>query len=127
MMFYLCAANLIMLCNGLALGWTAPALPKLTSEDTPLLSGPLTNEQISWIGSFNFLGTIVGSIIFVYIISLIGCKRALLVLAIPSIACWLLIYFGTHYHHILLAKLCDGLQLGGSTSTTLLFVSENCE
>lgn len=30
-------------------GWLSPALPVLMSENTPLLSGPLSNEELSWI------------------------------------------------------------------------------
>lgn len=54
--FHLKPANLIMFGHGTIVGWMAPALLKLTSESTPLLSDPLTNEQVSWIGSVNCIG-----------------------------------------------------------------------
>lgn len=34
-------------------GWVSPALPKLISNDTPLSTGPITIEQVSWVGSIN--------------------------------------------------------------------------
>lgn len=34
--------------------WTGCALPYLASEETPLVSGPLTNDEISWIGSIDW-------------------------------------------------------------------------
>lgn len=39
-------ANLIMLSHGCIIGWFSPALPKLLSANTPLVSGPLTVRTI---------------------------------------------------------------------------------
>ncbi|XP_037040406.1 facilitated trehalose transporter Tret1-2 homolog [Bradysia coprophila] len=119
------AANLVMLGQGLILGWVAPALPTLASQDTPLVeSGPLSNEQLSWIGSINCIGSLVGSVAFGYVTASIGCKRATLLLAIPSIAFWLLIHFGINYYYILFANFCGGWVTGGSASTIVLYISE---
>lgn len=62
--------------------------------------------------------------VFGYFISLISCKRAMLLLTIPSTVHWLLIYFGNHYFQILLAKFFDGIVTGGSASTIMLYISE---
>lgn len=117
-------ANLIMFGLGNIIGWCAPALSILISENTPLITGPLTIEQMSWIGSFNAIGSLIGSLVFGYIISLIGCKQTTLSLAIPSITFWLLIYFGNTYYHILMARFCGGLIMGGAMSTIMLYTSE---
>lgn len=86
------------------MGWISPALAKLTSDDTPLITGPLTNEQVSNIGSINCIGGLVGAISLGFFISLMGSKRALLCLTVPSVTFWLLVYFGNDYYHILLAR-----------------------
>lgn len=67
--------DLIMLAQGLSIGWMSPATKVLTSShDTPLVTGPLTSDQISWIGSISCISGLVGSCTIGYIISFIGCK-----------------------------------------------------
>lgn len=44
--------GILLIC----LGWIAPATPLLLSHETPLETGPMTNEQLSWIGSINAIG-----------------------------------------------------------------------
>lgn len=113
-----------MMGYGVIVGWVSPALATLTSDYTPLPSGRLTNEEVSWIGSINCFGAIFGALSFGYIISLIGSKRALLFLSIPCLMFWLLIYFGTTYIHIFIARLIGGWAGGGSQTTLVLYVSE---
>lgn len=117
-------ANLISLTQGCMLGWSSPAFPQLLSIDTPLTSGPLTNNQMSWIGSINAVGGIMGNMLSCYMISLLGAKRAALSLAIPSAAFLLLIYFGETSVHVLVARLFGGIAGGGVDCTVCLFVSE---
>lgn len=45
------SVNLIMLSHGAIAGWATTAMPILSSNDTPLESGPMPTEEISWIGS----------------------------------------------------------------------------
>lgn len=96
----------------------------MASIDTPLLSGPLTNVEISWVGSVNCIGGLLGSLFFGYLTSLMGSKRVALLLALPIITFWLLIYYGNIYYHILIARFIAGFTGGGVQSTTILFVSE---
>lgn len=43
-------ANVIVISHGCTVGWTSAALPLLLSQDqTPLVTGPLTNLQLSWV------------------------------------------------------------------------------
>lgn len=102
----------------------SPALPLLTSEQTPLLSGPLTNEQVSWIGSITFIGVLVGALSFGYITASLGSKRAVLSVAVPIILFWLLIYFGTTYYVVLIARLISGFAASGCQSVIILFIPE---
>lgn len=96
----------------------------MASDSTPLLAGPLTNDEISWIGSVNCIGGILGSVSIGYFTTRMGSKRVLLFLAFPSIAFWLLIYLGDTYYHILIARFICGFTGNGMMSTTILFVSE---
>lgn len=105
-------------------GWIAPATPILLSEQTPLKSGPLSNDELSWIGSITALGGIIGNFTFGFITVVLGCKRAMLFLALPSIIFWVLIYFGDTYYHILIARLCNGWSGGGVQTTIILYISD---
>lgn len=97
-----------MVGHGSIISWFTPSLPILMSEKTPLISGPLTNEEMSWLGSINNLGALGGIFTFGYITTFFGCKRAMLFLALPSIAFWILIYIGNTYYHILFARCFAG-------------------
>lgn len=94
--------------NSAIVGWVSPALATLTHDSTPLKTGPLTNEQVSWIGSINTIGGVCGAFITGYLASVIGCKRSMLFLAVPSIVFWTLIHFGDTYYHILVARAISG-------------------
>lgn len=96
--------NLLMLANGTTLGWFGFASAKLASSDTPLVTGPLTPHEVSWIAAINSIGAMCGSLTFGFIASGMGSKRAMIFLALPISVFWVLIYFGNAYHHILLAR-----------------------
>lgn len=78
------------------------------SDATPLVSGPLSNEEISWLGSINNIGALGGVIVFGFITSFLGTKKSILLLCVPSIAFWFLVYFGTTYYHLLFARFFTG-------------------
>lgn len=118
-------ANLVIVGHGSIAGWISPALSVLLTEETPLTDdGPLTNEEVSWLGSISSLGSIVGTFIFGGLSSLIGCKRAMIFLALPSIAFWILIHFGDTFFYLLLARCTFGLTAGGIQSGVIIYVSE---
>lgn len=105
-------------------GWIGPNLGKFSDIDTPLLSGPLTNEQLSWVGSIGAIGIFFGSFSFGLITSFIGCKRATHLTAIPAMSVWILIYFGSNYYQILLVCFSIGFMGGALQSTLILYISE---
>lgn len=111
--------------HGAVVSWFAPSLPILLSDNTPLESGPLTNTELSWLGSINNLGALVGILLFGALLTpYLGCKKSMLFLAFPSAAFWLLIFFGKTYYHLLFARLLAGATGGGIQTTIVLFVSE---
>lgn len=73
-----------MLGQGCSIGWVSPSLPILRSDDTPLVTGPLTLEEVAWVGSTLSIAAMVGTAIFGYLLRFIGSKHALLVCSIPG-------------------------------------------
>lgn len=117
-------ANLVYMGFGTMIGSFATAAPLLLSNETPLKSGPLTNEQLSNIGSINALASIASSLAFGFIAKIIGCKRTILLLAVPSIIFFVLIYIGDTYHYLVCARLTAGMVGGGIQTVLIIFIAE---
>lgn len=117
-------ANTVLLGHGTISGWLSPALSVLLSDDTPLKTGPLTNHDVSWLGSISSLGSIVGTLIFGVLASCMGCKRAMLYLALPSISFWVLVFVGDTLSHLLMGRFIMGFTAGGIQSGIIIYVSE---
>lgn len=66
-------------------GWTSPTIPILQSQDTPLKSGALSDDQISWIGSLLCVGGLLGTFLFGWICDKYGRKFSVSCMAIPQL------------------------------------------
>lgn len=119
-----CLASIISFSHGCIIGWVTPALLVLTTDATPLQSGPITLDEMSWIGSVNSVGAIAGSFTFGCFTSFVGCKRAMAFLGVPGIAYWLTIMFGSSATWIIFARFFAGWTGGGIAATTVLYVAE---
>lgn len=115
--------SLIAFAQGSAVGWIAPALAILKGADSPILEGQLSNEHLSWLGSVNSLGSICGGGSFAYLAARFGCKRAIHMLSMPAILCWLLI-IANSYYTILVARFFCGVNGGGVHVTLALYIAE---
>lgn len=113
-----------MFSHGCIIGWVAPALMLLTSDETPLEAGKITLEQLSWIGSMNCVGAIFGTFTFGCFTSFMGCKRAMVFLGIPATVYWLIIMYGDSVNYIIFARFMAGWTGGGIFSITILYVAE---
>lgn len=72
---YCFAVNLISLSHGCMVGWLTPVLPLLKSDDTPLTTGPLSLEDVSWMASIAPMGSVFSALILRWITVRIGSKR----------------------------------------------------
>lgn len=70
---------------GVTIGFSSPSISLLTSEDTPLPSGPITMEEASWFASFICLGGMIGNFVFAYITNNFGRKKPLIMIAVLAI------------------------------------------
>lgn len=113
-----------MFSHGCTVGWVSPALLLLMSDDSPLKTGPITIEQVSWIGSIGCIGALFGTFSIGIFTSFMGCKRAMVFLAIPAVMYWLTIIYGTSANHIIFARFLGGWTGGGIQSSIILFVAE---
>lgn len=81
-------------------------------------------EQLSWLGSINIMGAIFASFTFGFIISFLGCKRAINLLFLPPTVFYLLIYFGDTYSAILFARFMMGVSGGGMQTTLIIYITD---
>lgn len=116
--------NIISLAHGSATGWLSPSLPVLQSDDTHLVSGPISMEELSWIGGLLSLGGIVGNFMFSAIAGKFGRKFALILLAFPNLAFWMLLVFSKYVEHLYAARLFAGFTGGGLFVVLPVFVAE---
>ncbi|XP_039437012.1 facilitated trehalose transporter Tret1-like isoform X2 [Culex pipiens pallens] len=118
------AVHLVTVGYGVTVGWTAPIIPLLRSEDTPLPAGPITVEQASWIGSSLCIGGMTGTVLFALIHTYFGKKIGLLLLAVPHLILWSLIWAGDNVYYIYVARVLSGVTGGGLLTIVPLFVAD---
>ena len=73
------------IAHGATTGWLSPIILILQSDASPFDSGPITNEQMSWLGSISMLGGIFGNFFYATINNYFGRKISFLTLGIPNI------------------------------------------
>lgn len=113
--------------HGMVIGWLSPFLPYLQSSDCHLKTGPVTADDVSWIGSLLCVGGFIGTISFGMITEKFGKRTAMFLLVIPHLSFWFLVFFSTHVYHLYFARALAGLSGGGSLRTITLFITEISE
>lgn len=119
--------NIITLSHGCAVGWLSPFLPYLQSTESHLTTGPLTPNDVSWIGSLLPAGGFIGTIMFGTITEKLGKKKTMFLLVIPHIIFWCLVFFSSSAYHLYIARLLAGITGGGTLRTISLYIAEISE
>jgi MFS family permease len=119
--------NLISLSHGCAIGFVSPFLPYLRSDESHLATGPVSSENVSWIGSLLAVGGFFGAIIYGKISQKFGQKFTLIALVVPHLCFWCLVLASSEVHHLYIARILAGLTGGGTIRTIPLYISEISE
>lgn len=119
--------NLLGLAYGLSTGWTSAAIPLLQSAESPLGCGPISNSEVSLIGSVLTVGGLAGTLMFGYAADEFGRKKSILLTAIPQIVGWILMYFAENASLLIAFRLLAGAAAGGVFTIVPVFVSEISE
>ncbi|XP_055684814.1 facilitated trehalose transporter Tret1-like [Lutzomyia longipalpis] len=126
--FYACfCANCAGIIYGITIGWASPSIPLLQSDTSPLLSGPITEEEGSWINSIMCVGGLVGTIFFGWMGDYFGRKWSLYLVALPQIASYLLILIALDVEYLYVSRFLGGFGGGGVFVLVPLFVTEIAE
>ncbi|KAJ6649315.1 Facilitated trehalose transporter Tret1 [Pseudolycoriella hygida] len=120
--------NIISVCYGASAAWPSSSFLLLESvESSPLCSGALTKNEMSWIASILCIGGFIGTILSGILADFIGRKYVLCFQGIPSILSWILIYYAENPIYLYVSRFLSGLACGGAFILVPLFVSEIAE
>ncbi|XP_034485937.1 facilitated trehalose transporter Tret1-2 homolog [Drosophila innubila] len=115
--------HIMTLTHGVGVGWLAPSLPLLGSEETPLGTS-ISIDEASWVGSLIGLGALTGNIIFGLLLDRLGRKMCMYLLAIPNMIYWILIYSAQDVTYLYAGRFLAGVSGGGCYVVLPIFVAE---
>ncbi|PNF13665.1 hypothetical protein B7P43_G16775 [Cryptotermes secundus] len=110
--------------TGLGVGWTAPTIPKLLAEDSPI---PMTADESSWMVAMLSVGSVAGVIPLAYFSNVMGRKSILIFSAIPGIAAWLIIIFTASVEALYVARFLIGVEVAVTFAITPIYLTEISE
>lgn len=96
----------------------------LNNENNPNETVQLTAVQASWLGSIGYIMEPLGSILSGWISEPLGRKRAMMIVNIPHLFAWLLLYYSTTLWEIFLANILLGLGVGVMEAPIITYVGE---
>nr|XP_018913094.1 PREDICTED: facilitated trehalose transporter Tret1-like isoform X1 [Bemisia tabaci] len=111
---------------GMIIGFPTILIPALTAKNSQDVLH-LTMEQASWCGSVGCIFQPLGSIIAGLALQPLGCKKSMMLLNIPLIACWLIVHFATSNYALYFANGLFGCVMGLTTAPGLRYVIEISE
>lgn len=120
------AKNLLVIDIGLAATFPTIAIPPLlgTIDSHQDEVFQFTAEEASWFGSLAFICTPIGSLLSGWVTEPIGRKNAMIIVNIPHIAAWLILYFATSVAEMYLAAILLGLGTGFMDAPIITYVGE---
>lgn len=123
-LIFLEIVNMFVIGFGLNSGWTSPNIILLQSDQTPLPSGKITQDEASWIASIIAVGAFIGTISFGFVMKLFGRKWPLISLSIPMIGSWLLVLFAQNVYYLYVARIFHGFTAGAIVVMAPVFLLE---
>lgn len=120
------AKNLLILDLGLAGAFPTIAIPALTGVKEGVVSDGLHfNEvQASWFVSVGFICTPIGSLLSGWVTEPIGRRNAMILLNLPHIIAWLMLYNATSVTEMYIAAILMGLGSGFMEAPVVTYVGE---
>ncbi|KAI5646572.1 sugar transporter domain-containing protein [Phthorimaea operculella] len=104
--------NLATLTYGMQAGWLSPSLKTLLSKDSPT-GAPLTDTEISLVGSTQSFAAIIGVPVFSYLADKYGRKFCIILAAVLQAIGWAIKLSSANTPIIITARFLGGLTAGG--------------
>ncbi|XP_028176969.1 facilitated trehalose transporter Tret1-like [Ostrinia furnacalis] len=116
------AASTTLMTYGLQAGWISPMIKVLQSDDSP--TGPLTDTQLSWVGSVLPLTGTFCVALYAYIADAYGRKFGVIAIAAPQAICWAIKLTATNPTILIIARVMAGIPAGGCFNLIPMYVKE---
>ncbi|KAJ8946862.1 hypothetical protein NQ318_006772 [Aromia moschata] len=116
--------NLVALTAGASIGWPAPYLAKLSSEDHAPLSRPVNTNELAWLASLMSLAALFSALVSAVVADRIGRKWCLVAFSVPMVASDILFLFSTSVAELYAARILVGIGVGSVWSIIPVYVAE---
>lgn len=117
-------ASIALFVTGMFLGWPSPVIEKLKTPDSQV---QMDDNQISWMISMIYIGSIVSPVPAGKLMDTYGRKRTALFALTLAIICWLLLIICRDVWCIYLSRFLAGMWGGISYTITPIYLSEIAE
>ncbi|VVC25778.1 Sugar/inositol transporter,Major facilitator superfamily domain,Major facilitator, sugar transporter- [Cinara cedri] len=104
---------------GTAVGWTAPAGPKMNEYDFNV-----TKENISWIAALMPVGALLGCPVVASLVDKLGRKSLMMILTIPTLIGWTMIIWAVSVPWICVGRIFIGFTSGSFSVIIPLYTTE---
>ncbi|XP_026750534.1 facilitated trehalose transporter Tret1-like [Galleria mellonella] len=118
--------NIPVFAYGTTIGWMSPMSLLLQSKDSPR-QPPLTDIEISWIGSVPYLVCMMTDFLIGYIGDKIGRKVTMIFVSAMAAGCWIVKLSSTEFWAFVLARCMVGFPMAGAYVTCPLYTKEISE
>lgn len=122
--FVFLPATIGAISDGMQYGWTAPILPILESENSPV---HITDTDEVWLETIYMLGGLAGLPITIFLVDKIGRKRSILAASTTSLIAWVLIAVADHVAYYYVARFMTGVAGDMAFVATPMYIAEIAE
>lgn len=119
--------NILILDLGLSLAFPTIVIPALTGIDkihNPNEYLMLTPSQASWLGSMAYMVEPIGSCLSGWIGEVLGRKKAMILVNIPHIIAWLMMYYASSIEMVFIATGLFGFGTGLTEAPLITYIGE---
>ncbi|CAH0555871.1 unnamed protein product [Brassicogethes aeneus] len=129
LIFIILSGNLLAITGDSSLSWISPMYLRLKSTDPNInpLGRPITRDEDGWLGSLVNIGAMVSPLLFGFICSKYGRRISLLTISVPALAAYVILAFAGDINSYYVARLLQGLTLGGEYAVLPMYVAEITE
>ncbi|CAD7092819.1 unnamed protein product [Hermetia illucens] len=124
------AKNFLLFDLGLSVAFPTiviPALRRTIVSEHYVEPLHFSDGEASWFASIPFICQPIGSIFSGWVSEPLGRKRAMIVVNIPHIIAWILLYYGNSHEILFIGAILLGLGVGFMEAPIITYVGEICE
>ncbi|XP_055295153.1 uncharacterized protein LOC129564928 [Sitodiplosis mosellana] len=119
--------NILAIAYGSSCAWAGPNFLVLTTNDTPIESGPLSTSEAAMVVAIPCFGAIISTLFYSLVIDRFSRRVHLISIAIPLLLSWVILLLATNVYHLYAARFIGGFSGGGALIVIPIFITEIAE